>query len=177
MILDGGLTMTGGVFNVNTANITANLPSSCLPPNTSVCASNSSAAAAYVYVRTGDFNLTGGSINFNHVMTYQANGYLKCSADPPTWLAPTEGRFVGLSYWSEASSNKYQIAGGSGVNLSGVFFTPEADPFGLTGGGNWGQQHAQFISYRLSISGGSIASFAPDVQQAVTIPTAGYIIR
>jgi hypothetical protein len=148
VILEGGLKMTGGTFNVNTANVTANLPNSCIPPNTSVCASNSSAAAAYVYVRTGDFDLTGGTLNFNHVMTYQKNGYLKCSANPPTWLAPTEGRFAGLSYWSEASSNKYQIAGGSGVNLSGVFFTPEADPFGLTGGGNWGQQSAQFISYR-----------------------------
>jgi hypothetical protein len=177
VILDGGLTMTGGNFNVNTANATANLPNSCIPPNSTACATTSAASAAYMYVRTGDFNLTGGSINFNHVMTYQVNGYLKCSASPPTWLAPTEGRFAGLSYWSEASSNKFQIAGGSGVNLSGVFFTPEADPFGLTGGGNWGQQHAQFISYRLSISGGSVASFSPDVQQAVTIPTAGFIIR
>jgi hypothetical protein len=178
VILDGGLTMTGGAFNVNTANITANLPSSCIPPaGASVCASNSSAEAAYLYTRTGDWNLTGGSINLNHVMHYQANGYLKSSANPPTWLAPTEGRFQGLSYWSEASSNKFQIAGGSGVNLSGVFFTPEAAPFGLTGGGNWGQQRAQFISYQLAISGGSVASFAPDVTTAVNIPTAGYLIR
>jgi hypothetical protein len=132
-----------------------------------------------VYSRTGSWNLTGGTLNLNHVMHYQANGFLKISsANPPTWLAPTEGPFLGLSFWSELSSNKFSITGGSGMTLSGVFFTPEAAPFGLAGGGSWGQQSAQFISFQLAISGGATAAFVPDVTSAVVIPaTAGFLIR
>ena len=44
-----------------------------------------------------------------------------------------------------------------------MFFTPEAQPFKLTGGGNWGQQHAQFISYDLKIDGGAILQMASNL--------------
>jgi len=59
-----------------------------------------------------------------------------------------------------------------------VFFTPEANPFKITGGGGVNQQHAQFISYHLDISGSGTLNLAPDLTQYVAIPPkAGTLIR
>ena len=54
------------------------------------------------------------------------------------WTAPTAGPFNAISFWSEFPSSNFQINGGAGVTLGGVFFTPEAKPFSLAGGGNLG---------------------------------------
>lgn len=176
VVLDGGLSMSGsGVLNINTANATANLPAACLPPPagtvTTPCIGSASAAASILYVRSGDINLTGGSLSVNHAMTYLATGVVKVTGGaPPVWLGPTEGPFAGLSLWAEASSNKFSLNGGASAQLSGSFFTPEAKPFSLAGGGNWGQQHAQFISFQLAISGGGIIGMAPDPVLAPHIP-------
>jgi hypothetical protein len=70
------------------------------------------------------------------------------------------------------------MAGGTGVQLSGVFFTPEAAPFTLSGGGTWGQQNAQFVSFQVQVSGGGSLTMAPDPQKSVKVPTlAGALIR
>jgi hypothetical protein len=79
--------------------------------------------------------------------------------------------------WSEKSSSKFQINGGSGVNLQGTFFAPEAAPFSLAGGGNWGQQHAQFIAFRLAVSGGSVLTMTPDATSVPRVATGGVLIR
>jgi hypothetical protein len=102
---------------------------------------------------------------------------VQVNSSPPVWLAPTEGPFNYLALWSDmpATSNntgKFAMAGGAGVQLTGVFFTPEAAPFKLTGGGFWGQQHAQFVAYQLAVSGGGNLTLAPDPQNAVNAPTA-----
>ena len=147
IVFDQGLKMTGGTFTVNNANPTASLPSACFtPPVFTTCLTASSATSAFIYARNGNWSVTGGVINIKNTFVYQASGYLKVSGGaPPTWTAPTEGPFSGISYWSELSSANFQINGGAGVTLGGVFFTPDAKPFSLSGGGNWGQQHAQFF--------------------------------
>jgi hypothetical protein len=64
------------------------------------------------------------------------------------------------------------------VVLNGVFFTPEAIPLTLAGGGAWGQQSAQFIANSLAVSGGSILTIAPDPNLSIPIPAkAGVLIR
>jgi hypothetical protein len=96
---------------------------------------------------------------------------------PPAWSAPSEGPFAGLALWAEAPG-AYTISGGAGVTLRGTFFTPFADELTLTGGGNWGQQNAQFISYRLKVTGGSVLTMAPDPTSAVILPpSAATLIR
>ncbi len=122
-----------------------------------------------MYSRGGAWNLTGGTLHAEGVSVILQNGYLKMSANPPTWHAPTAGPLAGLAFWSELSSNKFQVTGGAGASLSGVFFAPEAVPFSLAGGGNWGQQNAQFITFQLAVSGGGVLSITPDAR-AVTIP-------
>jgi Flp pilus assembly protein TadG len=179
----------GGRINFNTANTSTALSSSCIPPTVQTpCIGSSSSNAAFVYIR-GDnstsFSTSGtGIINANHVFVYGGTGSVAFSGAPPTWTAPTEGPFAGLAYWTDMPStatnaqlSSFTITGGSGANLTGVFFTPEAAPFKLAGGGNWGQQHAQFIAYQLTVTGGGILTMAPD-PTAVTPPLLkGYLIR
>ncbi len=184
VVFDQGLNMTGGTLKFNTNNSATTLPTSCTPPAVvTPCITKTSSRAAFVYLRNGDINITGGVVTANHTMVYSASGYVKVNSSPPTWLAPTEGPFRYLGLWADMPStsnnvNKFTMAGGAGVQLSGVFFTPEAAPFTLTGGGNWGQQNAQFISYQLQVSGGGTLTMAPDPTDAVKAPIlAGTLIR
>jgi len=173
VVFDGGIKLnSGGVLNVNTANPNPSLPYGCAATSpTAPCLTASSAKAAFVYVRKGDWNLGGGAFNAKNTAVYLSRtSFLKGSGgSPPNWMAPTEGAFAGLALWAEAEGS-FTISGGAGVSLRGTFFTPFADDLTLTGGGNWGQQNAQFITYRLTVSGGSNLVMAPDPTSAVILP-------
>ena len=171
IVLDAGISMTGGALRFNTSNSVPNLSSACLPPAVTVpCLTTTSTEAAFIYLRTGSINVTGGNLTANHATTILADGYVKITGGaPPTWLAPTEGPFAGLALWSELSSSQFQINGGAGATLEGTFFTPEAKPFTLSGGGSWGQQKAQFITYQLAVSGGANLSLAPN-DSSIALP-------
>jgi hypothetical protein len=177
LIFDKGLTMTGGQLNVNTDNPNPTIDSACLAIVTAACLSSSSETSAFIYVRDGNWDITGGAINLHHTMLYQNNGYLKVASATPNWSAPTEGPFKQLALWSEKASNKFQINGGAGISISGIFFTPEADPLSLSGGGDWGQQNAQFISYRVAVSGGGILKLAPNAEMIPLPDTNNVLIR
>jgi Flp pilus assembly protein TadG len=184
VVFDGNVTMTGGTLKFNTNNATTSLPASCVPPAVvTPCIGSASAAASFVYLRAGDINITGGVFTANHAFVYSKVGYVKINSSPPVWNAPTEGPFAYLALWCDMPStsnntNKFSIAGGAGVQLSGVFFTPEAAPLSLTGSGDWGQQNAQFISYHLSVSGGGNLNMSPDPAKGVKTPSlAGALIR
>ena len=184
VVFDSGFSMTGGALSFNTNNSVAQLPAACVAPAVQTpCTGAASTGAAFVYLRSGDINITGGQLNVNHAFVYSATGYVKVNSSPPIWNAPTEGPFGYLALWSDmpATSNntsKFSMAGGTGVQLSGVFFTPEAAPFTLSGGGTWGQQNAQFVSYQVQVTGGGTLTMAPDPQKSVKVPTlSGALIR
>jgi hypothetical protein len=181
VVIDGTISMTGtSALNVNTANPATTLTASCQPPFvTTPCLTQSSPGAAFVYMRSGDVTMNGGTLTLNHVSFVQQSGYLKLAGGAnPNWSAPSEGPFLALSLWSEQSSSQYQINGGAGMALAGIFFTPEASPFSISGGSPVSQQHAQFITYQLAISGGGTLNMAPDPQNFIQIPpTAGVLIR
>jgi len=151
----------------------------------SAAAISAPGAEAASFKRCGTFQTAGtGVVNANHTFVYGGTGSVAFSGAPPTWTAPTEGPFAGLAYWTDmpstatnAQRSSFTITGGSGANLAGVFFTPEANPFKVAGGGNWGQQHAQFISYQLTVTGGGILSMAPDPTAVVPPSRKGYLIR
>ena len=181
VVFDGGVKLNGGaVLNFNTSNATSTLPPGCTQASpTAPCLAASSARAAFVYVRKGDWNMGGGRLNARNTAVYLGTtSVLKGSGgSPPAWSAPSEGPFAGLALWAEAPG-AYTISGGAGVTLRGTFFTPFADELTLTGGGNWGQQNAQFISYRLKVTGGSVLTMAPDPTSAVILPpSAATLIR
>lgn len=181
VVFDAGISMSGGLLEVNTAG-NPSLPADCLPPEVATftsCAGASSENAAFVYLRNGDISTTGGQLLLDHVLVYQAAGALKFTGNsaPPTWLAPGEGPFAGLALWSEETST-YTITGGAAIKLDGVFFTPGASPLKLTGGGNWGQLNAQLISRQLQVSGGGVLDMTPDPTKSITLPAiSGELIR
>ncbi|HEY4409116.1 MAG TPA: pilus assembly protein TadG-related protein [Acidimicrobiia bacterium] len=178
VVFDGTVKMTGGSLSFNTGTTTSSLPSACQAAISPTCLASFSQNAAFTYFRNGDLNITGGALNFHRTFVYQKGGAVKdTGGSSPTWTPPTEGPFAGLSLWSEASA-AYTINGGGGLDLNGVFFTPEANPFKVTGGGGVNQQHAQFISYHLDISGSGTLNLAPDLINPVIIPpTGGTLIR
>jgi hypothetical protein len=178
VVFDGTVKMTGGSLRFNTGNLASILPSACQMAVTVTCLSSSSQNAAFAYFRNGDLNVTGGGVRFNRTLVYQKGGAIKYTGGvAPVWSPPSEGPFASLSLWSEASTG-YTISGGGGLDLTGVFFTPEADPFKITGGGGVNQQHAQFIAYHLDISGSGELKLAPDMTLHIAIPPrAGTLIR
>jgi hypothetical protein len=181
IVTDGGISMTStSSLVVNAANPDSELSASCQAPFvTTPCLTESSSTAAFLYMRSGDLTMNGGSITLNATTVFQESGYLKLAGGAnPGWSAPTEGPFAALSLWSELSSSQYQVNGGAGMALSGIFFTPEASPFSIAGGSPVSQQHAQFISYQLAISGGGTLNLAPDPHAFIQIPPqAGVLIR
>jgi hypothetical protein len=170
VIFDGSISMTGGSLSFNTANPEPSLPAACMASLT-WCLDTSSSQAAWVYQRSGDLSLSGGALYARRTMIYQHNGSFSINGGaPPRWLAPTEGPFAGLSVWSERSTNQFQINGGASMELEGVFFTPNANPFSLSGGAPFMPQRAQFISYRAAISGGAVLTLSPNSVHAITMP-------
>ena len=190
IVFEDNVTVSNGsTLNLNTANTNPTLPAACQPPTVQApCLTTSAATAAVVYLRgdaTTMLSASGsGRIVANHVFVYGGSGAIASTGDPPLWTAPIEGPFTGLAYWSDmpatasnAERGSFTISGGSGANLTGIFFTPEASPFKLAGGGNWGQQHAQFISYQLTVTGNSNLTIAPDPTAITPPPPNGYLIR
>lgn len=185
VVFTGDIKMTGGSVTLNatynpttglysnTSNPATNLTGLCLNPGTgSPCVTSSSRNAAFVYFTDGGLNFTGGNFYANRtsVIMKPAGGVKVTGGSPPRWTSPAEGPFAQLSLWAEGVSGPFQINGGSGVELSGAFFTPEGT-MTLSGGGDWAvPQNAQFISYKLKVTGGGILRLAPDPNTAISAP-------
>ena len=105
------------------------------------------------------FSTSGtGTVELNHVFVYGGTGSVAFSGNPPIWTAPTEGPFDVLAYWSDMSAtasnaqrSSFTITGGSGANLTGVFFTPEATP--VQAGRRWQLGPAQRAVHLVSADG------------------------
>ena len=70
------------------------------------------------------------------------------------------------------------ILGGGTVTMAGAFFTPYANDMAISGGGIWDVRGAQFISRRLSASGGANLTMAPNPVVALVLPPReGFLIR
>jgi Flp pilus assembly protein TadG len=186
IVMDGPLTMSGGSIYFNASNPNATLPSSCIPPNVTIpCIDNSSSNAAFIFSRAGGWSFTGTGTTFRAEGTSVilngtgSSSSLKMNtggSTPPIWHAATEGPFAGLAFWGEAATNADSVAGGGGASLSGIFFAPEAAPFSLSGGSDWGQQAAQFIAYQLTVNSSSI-QISPNAQAVKIVPPLTTLIR
>jgi hypothetical protein len=83
--------------------------------------------------------------------------------------------FEDLAFWSETqgSAGISSIEGGGGVRLSGIFFTPNADPFRVGGNGAYDIEDAQFITRKLEVAGNGTLLMRPDPQNALQVPVFG----
>lgn len=81
-----------------------------------------------------------------------------------------------LALWSETSGaggSAWGVAGSGGLYLSGIYFTPNADPFTLGGGGSINIRDAQFITRKLNVAGGGVLTMSPEAHNSVLFPVLG----
>lgn len=81
-----------------------------------------------------------------------------------------------LALWSETSGaggSSWSVAGTGGLHLAGIFFTPNADPFTLGGGGTIDIFNAQFITRKLNVTGGGTLTMSPEAHNSVLFPVLG----
>ena len=177
VVFDGNVSVgNGGNLQVNTNNPIASmstLGAACAPVDPEVtpptlCPSFSSQKAAYVFMRGGVLDVRE-RMTLHKTALYQHTGHINIIAGAtPIWTSPDEGAFRGLSLWSETSSTNYQILGGGSMNLEGTFFTPEAKPMRLTGGGAQNALQAQFISNALLVQGNAVLALEPLTTKGVS---------
>ena len=81
-----------------------------------------------------------------------------------------------LALWVEAAGGsqgikKNLISGGSATNMAGVYFLPNADEFTLAGGGSLPiQLNAQFVTRKLTVTGGATVALRPNPTDSVSLP-------
>ena len=80
-----------------------------------------------------------------------------------------------LAFWSESyGDGKFAMSGGSGLHLVGVFMTPNADPFTVTGGGAQTLTNAQYVATKFEVNGGASLNMVVDPNNTVTLPKISY---
>jgi len=176
VIFTGGVQLSGGSLQVNTANANEPLPVSCLAA-LSLCLDKSSPEAAFVYMG-GQLKSTGtATVDFRRTAVVQDGGTLSLQGQsPPNWTSPKEGPLRNLSLWSEHAGSGYRINGGANMLLEGIFFTPYAYPFEINGGGGQGALQAQFISRTLKVSGGGSLWLEPAGAGFIHLPPAAALL-
>jgi Putative Flp pilus-assembly TadE/G-like len=174
LVLDNSIKVgSAGTFKMNVAN-TGSLGLTC---QTTVCITTSSANHAFAYIRSGGIErVAGGNLTFDNTFVYLANGTtsLTGGSGSLTWTAPgtnrtaANGPFEDLALWSESTA-AHGMSGGSALTIDGIFFTPKAE-FTYTGSGSQVQAKAQFITWRLKVTGSGRLVMAPDPDRAIEFP-------
>ena len=174
IVVDNGLsTGSSGSLVVNSTG-----PNACDPAQPNV----------YVFFRgQGSFVKDAqSSITLCHTMVFMTGQPQTGGSTPPnmsfgagtgslTWIAPVGGQFNGLALWSEGIYS-HGLGGQSVLNVQGVFFTPYANPFTFTGQPGLNQTQAQFVTFRMNISGQGTLTMVPNPSNALLIPKFGWAL-
>lgn len=131
----------------------------------------------FIFVRAGDYGSilkrAQSSLFFDRTFVYLEQGAVDLRAGDGglRWTAPDDDAypFDDLALWSEAAI-PHEIGGQAGNDLTGTFFTPLAEPFGLTGQADQFQFEAQFITRRLEVKGQGYVEMVPDPDKTTPIP-------
>ncbi len=132
-----------------------------------------------VYIRSGRlYKVAQASISMTQTFVYLDDGWIDFGGGSGslTWTAPiggtanvTASRFEDLALWSE-SREVHKLGGQAGNELEGTLFTPNADPFVLTGQAGQFQTAAQFLTRRLEVGGQGEVTMHPDPDRITLIP-------
>jgi hypothetical protein len=117
-------------------------------------------------------NSCRGTVNLggNGVIDWSAPNATSTAAKAADWAFLED-----LALWSETSSTS-GIGGGGAMTVTGTFFTPNCDPFKISGGGSQDNgANAQFITRRLEVNGNGKLVMRPDPVDSVTLPAAPII--
>jgi len=163
--IDGDVLLDGGIDLQSDAAMTIN------PSNSS---------DGWMFVREGIIlKRAQSALTLNRTFVYLADGAvdLRAGAGGLVWTAPADpaNPFDDLALWSEAHM-VHEIGGQAGNTLTGTFFTPMAEPFGLTGQAGQFQLHAQFITRRLEVKGQGEVKMTPDPDKTTPIPARAVLL-
>ncbi len=132
-----------------------------------------------VYLRSGRlYKVAQAALSMEQTFVYLADGWIDFGGGDGalTWTAPiggttnvAAGRFEDLALWSE-SRLVHKLGGQAGNQLEGTLFTPNADPFVLTGQSGQFQTAAQFLTRRLEVKGQGEVAMHPDPDRITLIP-------
>lgn len=190
LIFDGNLAVNAGHLRVNTANPIADVSSACRRDAslTEACLAESSQRAAFLHIRGA------GAITKGSAASLTLNGvavHLDPTAPPSsgrkvdfpsgtgslTWTAPAQAGspdagspgwfFDKLALWSESSA-EHRIAGASNSQLRGVSFTPQSFLSYVMGNDQY-LENAQFITFRMAVSGTGILRLAPNPASTLSV--------
>ncbi|MGH2792678.1 MAG: hypothetical protein ACRDKG_00080 [Actinomycetota bacterium] len=155
--------------------------------NVSTCADTSSGSDAYVYLRRGDTHQgesignfikdSQAQINLMRTMVYLDNGRISFGAGSGAlrWVAPGSGLFEDLALWSEQAS-QHDLGGQANLTIEGTFFAPYAYPFRYSGQGDQFQPKAQFVTFRMELTGQGVLTMEPDPDRTNPFPLSGVLL-
>jgi hypothetical protein len=125
-----------------------------------------------LHIRSGRlYKVAQASISMTQTFVYLDDGWIEFGGGSGSlvWTAPLAGNFEDLALWSE-SREVHQLGGQAGNQLEGTLFTPNADPFILTGQAGQFQTAAQFLTRRLEVGGQGEVTMEPDPDRITLIP-------
>jgi hypothetical protein len=104
-------------------------------------------------------------VNAGGAMDWTAPNHVSSGATQTDW-----NNLEDLALWTEAS-HVSSIGGGASMNLTGVFFLPNANPFIISGHGNQTiAANAQFVARKLQVKGQGTLYMRPDPNDSFTLP-------
>lgn len=158
LVIGGSLTTNGGLFRAcqTTLIMTNGSGGDCPIPATSGTAPGSNTC-------DGNISSAGGS-----VVDWSAPNLNDVTSPSDTELENLED----LAFWTETSSG-LSLQGNGNLTLAGIFFTPNADPFRIAGGGTKSAADAQFLTRKLEVDGNGLLEMLPDPQNAIQITLLG----
>jgi hypothetical protein len=155
---NGAFTMSNGahIYLCGTTVLMAdNTASSCPPPTTT----SGTGMAPYDNSCGGDISLGGAAY------TDWTAPNLYPSTSPPNWNGLED-----LALWTETSAGNAITNGGS-VQVTGVFYLPNANPFSITGAGSQSNGiDAEFIARRLVVQNSGMLYIRPNTVNTVPLP-------
>lgn len=131
-----------------------------------------------VYLRSGRlYKVAQAALSMEQTFVYLADGWIDFGGGSGglTWTAPLAGDFEDLALWSE-SREVHALGGQAGNDLEGTLFTPNADPFVLTGQSGQFQTAAQFLTRRLEIKGQGEVQMHPSPDRSTLIPVRSILL-
>ena len=156
VVMEGGQLGTG----------TALSPGGCLPTTNGTLPTATPCTGASDPAGSGYFQLAGAT-DWTAPNRYGDMSALSETDKQAAWDSGED-----LALWDEtyAVSPNFKMAGGAELNVSGVFFVPNAFPMVFSGGAVFDLRDAQFITRSFAVDGGAQLLMKVDPYNAITIP-------
>ncbi|HEX9775714.1 MAG TPA: hypothetical protein VGB83_09065 [Actinomycetota bacterium] len=191
LVFRGNVGVQGGTLRINQSNSVTDISAGCRRPNelTIACALESSEKAAWMVLRNDGVidtaNAASVLLQINHTavilddggtVNLQGQGNLNWTA-PHQADSPAPGDaghpFDKLALWSGESNLQHNLKASGTLTVEGVFFTPYA-LFNYDGQADQFLNRAQFLTFRMNISGQATLRMEPDPDFTLLIPQQGW---